>query len=321
MKILIVNDTRNENHHGCSRVMNCIDRNLMTRGFLDIDYIPLLFQWSVYEDTKKKIMQSDLLIINGEGTVHGDADHVNMLLNIIPFARSYNVPVIIINATIFNLKSKNLEKLLYANMIYVRDKESSNYLTKYDIISRYCPDLTFWKTNETYNDVERKKIGITEGFNFKPNLNIIKKNKFNQISVFNTKQAFYSYSFIRRFVESTIVHKVFFKKNKNIISIENHIKFLQLLNEFKFIITGRYHVVCFCLYLRIPFKYVNSNTPKITSLLNDVGLDIGKFRLTEDYNTIEYSLNEIKLIDSFLAKSSKSIDAMFDYILDLKHYA
>ena len=56
MKILVANDTRIENHHGCSRVMNCIDYNLKLRNFNDIDYIPLAFDWSNHEIIKKNFI-------------------------------------------------------------------------------------------------------------------------------------------------------------------------------------------------------------------------------------------------------------------------
>ena len=50
MNILIANDTRVENHHGCSRVMNCIDKNISKRGQFNLKYMPLLHNWSNYEN-------------------------------------------------------------------------------------------------------------------------------------------------------------------------------------------------------------------------------------------------------------------------------
>ena len=111
MKILIVNDTRTENHHGCSRVMNCIDKNLKLREISAIDYINVSSKWSFFENSKKKVLKADLLLINGEGTLHDDLDNVEMLLDIIVFAKAYDVPSIVINATVFNLSKNNLEKL------------------------------------------------------------------------------------------------------------------------------------------------------------------------------------------------------------------
>ena len=54
MKILVLNDTRSENHHGCSRVMNAIDRNLFIRGVEDICYFKLMLRWDLDEDLKKR---------------------------------------------------------------------------------------------------------------------------------------------------------------------------------------------------------------------------------------------------------------------------
>ena len=320
MKILIVNDTRVENHHGCSRVMNCIDINLKLRHLYKIDYISLSHNWPNYEYSKKKLLKADLIVINGEGTLHDNADHVDMLLDIIVFAKAYTIPSIVINATIFNLSINNLEKLSHSKLIYVRDQLSKVYLEENNIKSNYCPDLTFWKTKEVFKDVARKEIGITEGFNFNPNIKVIKYNNFQLFSVFNFKQAFASYSFLRRLIQKNLIYKLFFEKNKNTISIDNHIKFFQFLNKFKFIVTGRYHVVCFCLYLNIPFKYVESNTPKISSLIEDVGLDKFKFKLNDDYQIIKYTSQEIMLINNFTKQANTRINDMFEHILNVKTY-
>ena len=317
MKILIVNDTRTENHHGCSRVMNCIDKNLKLREISAIDYINVSSKWSFFENSKKKVLKADLLLINGEGTLHDDLDNVEMLLDIIVFAKAYDVPSIVINATVFNLSKNNLEKLSESKMIYVRDKASKTYLKENDIKSNYCPDLTFWKTREVLKDVRRVDIGITEGFNFNPDVKIIQSKNFELFSVFNFQQAYHSYSYLRRLVQSNLFFKLFLKKNKDIIAIDNHIKFFQYLNKFKFIITGRYHIVCFCLYLNIPFKYVDSNTPKISSLLEDIGLEKIKFQLDSDYRIINFTAQEIILIKKFKKQANILINDMFDRVLDV----
>ena len=127
MNILIANDTRVENHHGCSRVMNCIDKNISQRGQFNLKYMPLLHNWSNYENSKKLILTSDIVLINGEGTLHDNANHVDILLDIITFADVYKVPTVIINCTVFNLSKINLLKLSKSKLIYVRDKASQNY--------------------------------------------------------------------------------------------------------------------------------------------------------------------------------------------------
>lgn len=316
MKILILNDTRVENHHGCSRVMNCIDKNLKLRGSFDLNFMPLLHKWSHYEASKKLVLETDLIIINGEGTLHDNAAHIDMLLDIIIFAKVYSVPTVVINSTIINLSRENLRKLSQSHFIFVRDKASATYLKNNNIYSNYCPDLTFWKTKDIIQQVRRKKIGITEGFNFKPNFKIIKSRNLELFSVFNIKQAIDSYSSIRRLIYKSKLFNVFKKK---ITSVNNHVNFFLYLNEFKFIITGRYHMVCFCLYLKIPFKYVESNTPKISYLLEDIGLNKEKFKFNNT-QIIQFSSSENILLDRFRNKSTNLIDSMFDKILNFKNY-
>ena len=163
MKILVLNDTRSENHHGCSRVMNAIDRNLFVRGFKDICYFKLMLRWDLDEDSKRKLLQTDLLIINGEGTLHGNLPHVQSLLNVIKFAKSYGVTVALINATLFNLSQESITKLGEVDYLFVRDKASMKLMELNDIKTFYCPDLALWDPFPIREKVPRSGSAMSDG--------------------------------------------------------------------------------------------------------------------------------------------------------------
>ena len=190
MKVIIANDTRIEKHHGCSRVMNTIDRNLYCRNVEVLKYIKLLEYWDSDENIKRDILQTDLVIINGEGTLHNDHPYINRLLSLIEFCKHYHLPVVIINSTISNLSKKNLELLKQATAIYVRESYSYEYLLSHDTESLVVPDLTFWNSasfNNTQND-SASKIGYTDSVLKKSAVkidNCAKANQFEYIDILN----------------------------------------------------------------------------------------------------------------------------------------
>jgi polysaccharide pyruvyl transferase WcaK-like protein len=339
MKVIIANDTRIEKHHGCSRVMNTIDRNLYCRNVEISKYIKLLEYWDSDENIKRDILQTDLVIINGEGSLHDDNPYINRLLSLIEFCKHYNLPVVIINATISNLSKKNLELLKQATAIYVRESCSYDYLLSHDIKSLVVPDLTFWNSDgfdNTQNDSASKKIGYTDSVLKKSAVKIdkyAKNNQFDYINIFNNNdylneniitilQKKRVLRFLRKSFKKAI--KQYFltkRRNKNgIYQKQNQVDFIANLNEYKFIFTGRYHMVCFCLIMKIPFFAISSSTYKIEGLLQDAGLNSARLITPDEINLdliFDFSADEISNIETFLIESNSKIDTMFNQIVSL----
>jgi polysaccharide pyruvyl transferase WcaK-like protein len=61
------------------------------------------------------------------------------------------------------------------------------------------------------------------------------------------------------------------------------------------VVTARFHSVCLCIGLGVPFVAVSSNTPKIEALLEDSGLDVGRRMISRD------SLDGVSGVPAFTA--------------------
>jgi polysaccharide pyruvyl transferase WcaK-like protein len=337
MKVIIANDTRIEKHHGCSRVMNAIDRNLFCRNVEILRYIKLLEHWDSDENIKRDILQTDLVIINGEGTLHDENPYINCLLSLIEFCKHYNLPVVVINATISNLSEKNLELLKQATKIYVRESYSYDYLRSHDIESFVVPDLTFWNFDgfNTQN-YDASKIGYTDSVLKKSAVkmdNYAKEKQFEYIDIFNSNdflnenittllQKKKALRFLRKaFVKAVKQYFLTKRRKKNgLYQKQNQVNFITHLREYKFIFTGRYHMVCFCLIMKIPFFAVSSNTYKIEGLLKDIGLNPTRLISPDEINlnaTFDFSVDEIANIETFLVESNSKINNMFNQIMSL----
>jgi hypothetical protein len=94
------------------------------------------------------------------------------------------------------------------------------------------------------------------------------------------------------------------------------------LSAHELVLAGRYHAVCFCLATRTPFVAVESNTPKISSLLSDV---FGSNRRVVTAREIDgaaldqfavWSPAEEEALGRFLDYAERSADAMAGAIRD-----
>ena len=97
-------------------------------------------------DFIESVNSFDLVLINGEGIIHGkqnaDQNKVDEIINFIRIIKTkYDVPVVIFNSTISSLRNKHIKILKLVDKIYVREKYSFNYLKKNKINSSILPDL------------------------------------------------------------------------------------------------------------------------------------------------------------------------------------
>ncbi len=141
--VLLVNDTSLVCHHGCTLLMECIYDLFQKNNLIIKDRI---FYEENYLNFLSKKMDYDLILINGEGTIHGnknaDKKKVNQIFDFIKLVKKrYNIPIIIFNSTISSLKKNQLKILKMVDKLYVREYYSFNYLKKNRIKSKIVPDL------------------------------------------------------------------------------------------------------------------------------------------------------------------------------------
>lgn len=87
-------------------------------------------------------------------------------------------------------------------------------------------------------------------------------------------------------------------------------------------ISARFHVICLSLHFKIPFFAISSNTFKIESLFNDIGLNKNRMIKEEELNDIfklksnliKFSSEELSNIDYYIEDGNKKINQMFDEI-------
>jgi len=271
IRAIVLNDTRrNTGHIGCSIVMENLF-SLCRRN--DIDVIASVRNEHPLH-TKQfcdALDKTQLVIVNGEGTMHGDKRPAKQLLEAAAFARDQGSYVWLINSVWQNNRELN-DYLEIFNVIAVRESLSLHNIRAHAPDAVVMPDLCLTppepgrrpllqaRTNElVFTDSVDPKISHS--------LRIAARrwkakyfrmgNRINLKRIVRTPKKVWK-SRYRWFAPD--------------LAEEN-------IAGASMVVTGRFHAMILCLKYGVPFSVIESNTHKVEGVLQDAGLrDVPLFR-------------------------------------------
>lgn len=144
-KVLLINNTE-KYHSGSKQVINYFRENT-----LDLRIAKTLKNI----DVKKY----DLIMLNGEGTMHSDNKKMNKFLDFLIYASKKGIKTAMVNSVWQNNSEKTTKKLEILDYVSVREIKSKNEIKKYsDIKVDVCLDLSYYsKTPLTISSSNLKK--------------------------------------------------------------------------------------------------------------------------------------------------------------------
>jgi polysaccharide pyruvyl transferase WcaK-like protein len=365
-KVLFLNDTENCYHHGCNGTSYAIKQKLRENNFVvesittleyqtatdcvvekldDFDSDSFFQKWKTrYSSFLEKMTEHDVILINGEGTLHNVNYVVLFLLYYAYIAKTkYNKNVQIINHSCFpddcviveNAFNLSIYKKVYAvlDTIVVRDSYSykivkeqmglNNVFLGFDSLCLYIE--TYFKKQETILP-KNEYILITGGVsifnrNFtKIYIEIIKilENLFGNTPIYfllgeekttppdditllknlNRKRKICNF-FSKEKFDINGINKI---KNLNLIRANNIDEWLSIIQNAKFLISGRFHHSIAAFFLSIPFILFESNTPKtlfISETLNNNNPITSKSKCYKDVlRQFSDRVANIKIVDN-----------------------
>ena len=338
MHYFLLNDTRSGLHHGCEVVMQNL-LNEINRYDSNAEISSLCTGQTISTEKWDETLESvDIVIINGEGTLHSASKYGLFLLELGLRAKSKNKFVALINSTWENNPDSWFDLIKNFNLIALRDQKSFRTLKKYKLPQlHYAPDLTFLSASPILEKsfYKSKKIIINDSvyaevadqlFNF------AQSRKFYYYPITKllpTKQDAIGYNQkkINKLRIYSILSKISFGLFKPrrfyqdlLYAIDNTQEFKQKINQSDLVITGRYHCLCFCLQMQIPVLIIASNTDKMKNLLEDIGLNDRHMKLEELmqlstdelYQRAQYSNDELKKLQYFNEQAKKLHSNIFN---------
>jgi hypothetical protein len=312
-QIALFNDTSYGSHFGCQRVYDNLKDGLKSCGLEVRLRFPVGKDWRKFGSRLNKLKHMDVVIVNGEGTIHHSANRprVHVLAEIGRYVKvNFSRPVFLINCTFFENDDALYEKLNWFDGLYVRDLESKNELEKHGLEGKFCPDLTFYNrfsrrtldrkgvcgTDSVKNNVSKKIQELCERNEWPVHPMEVPRN--------NEKQGLMKKT-IKKWLDYDVTN-----------SIEPE-KYFNILDRYSCVVCGRYHAATLCIQGCIPFLAYPSNTPKISSLLSDIFGNTRRIITDDDVvekklvQFGEFSMEEKRLIDDYIQKSDRFFMSMF----------
>lgn len=340
-KTVILNDTSIENHHGCRMVIEQIKYYCNKYDLEIIHYVKVHEDWRLSPHLKY-IKQADVVIVNGEGTMHSSKPSAHILASVAPFCKENNIKSSLINS-VYQNNEKSINKLIdHFDRIYVRESRSKSFLDSTKSKSEVVPDLIFsmnypFKKKNNSNSViftDSVLLEVTEKLFYKSNLfensvfltmrasaNDPLINFSDKTEKMNLKKLIKSLLKIGKQNNSSRIKRNI-DYNKNILNnYLDKIEFLKTIERSSFIVTGRFHMVCLAILSETPFMTFPSNTHKTEGLLHDVGLskrliDVSEIdKINQSYfEKFKYSHEELKRVKDYTTNAKLTIDNMFKEI-------
>jgi hypothetical protein len=336
MKIVILNDTSYEAHHGCEVVVGNIKKLALKNGMEVIDTHPVGVNWQESQTFLENISKCDLVLVNGEGALHHAQLRARELITIAKYVKeNTGVPVVLINSTYQDNGNEMAEYMKYFDLVYVRETLSKNDLEKYGIQSKVVPDMTFYSKFDLSEKIVSDDIGVSDSVYLELSEELFELCVENNYKYFpaltSPKIRLNSVRNIARYLKHSVfvsikflLYKLGLKFSHQIVRaffyVGNYKDYIQEISRLNFLIAGRYHSLCFALKTLTPFIAIKSNSHKIEGMLHDIG--IGEKRIIDRQNLNQFHMkefveDEIDKILTYVDNAPLKIEAMFEEIREI----
>jgi len=329
MKSVLINDTRIDHHHGCERVVSAIYFLAKKYGFPIGRSFPSHSSLVDSSDFTAALSESDVLVINGEGTLHHDRPAGLELLKAAHQARKAGKYVLLLNAGWEANTSEYGQYLKSFDKIVARDQASASEIRSFGVECFVTPDLSLYLPAPALVGTARNgRTAITDSVLQQDTLGLwtlARQSGFDLVSIqFPLEPTFFSrYKFVREYVGLRnlrnpveflrLVHsRLDFLKRSNPVTES----WLHELSRYSLLLSGRFHACTLCILTGTPFLAIQSNTRKIRNLIHDSGLDPARMISIGEVTKVKssdfaYSEIERTNLDRYIREGRHQIESVF----------
>lgn len=281
---VVLNDTSGHRHHGCALVMQSIRDLAAGHGLAVIGAAPVGVDWRARPDVVEAMERADVIIVNGEGSIHHDAPRGEALLHAGPFVRARGKAAVLINTT-WEANSPRLAELAALfDIVSVRESASARELAGAGVACRVVPDLALGSARAA---VERPRSGVAFSDNVVTARTLAQYAAMRRLGgrplclSHGSRGLRAAAGSLRRYLRAggTVGAAMRAVAHDLASQVDDRSQFLERLGSQGLVVTGRFHMVILCLATETPFLAIPSNTHKIESMLDDVGL--GHWRMPD----------------------------------------
>ena len=283
----LVNDTTPDLHLGSDAVMRTIREAAQRHGYTEAAR-HLVSTEITGRDYERLLSRSELVVINGEGTMHSDSRGCKNIAHFAAVARSQGKRVALINSCYDGNSQVTADLLAACDLLSFRESHAQRaFLSQRpQAQTRVVGDLSL----QSFPRIERAPaaagIAVTDsvledatlalmeiGQHFGAGYACVKDFRFWSSKNVPLRTAW------RVFARGAAQLHPRPSLLLDVLRHQSRASFHDTVRQAGVLITGRFHAVMYCLRNRVPFLYLASNTAKIDHVLADAGLDIGRRKI------------------------------------------
>lgn len=275
LRAVLMNDTRDLGHVGCRRVMRLIESQLAHRGIRVVARSRVRADWPRDRRFLGHLARCDLVVINGEGTLHHGAPTGKRLLDVVDHPARGSTPVVLINALYQENPADWARQLDRMSLVVARDSWSAAELGR--AVGRdvgWVGDMSMTDGFVPAGGGAPARSGVVVGDSVFPDVTLRLAEMARehpgarllpmQDAVGRRPEdsapfalaAWQLREWCRRIVPGAVGDK----------------RYLRSLAAARLHVTGRFHAACLSIVTRTPFLAVASNSWKVEALLHDFGI-------------------------------------------------
>jgi len=330
-RVVVLGDTRDLHHHGCEAVLAQLLGGLSEAG-IPADLVIAGMDWKSHANA---CLGADLIVINGEGSLHDNSPAVQNVLELASRRREHGRQTALVNSSWFANDPESTRGLAAFDLVAMRDPRSRQEVLAAGIATLEAPDLAvregmarrpdkLWDegggpvmvSDSTRTEKTRvlREIASKRGWTYLPVLYppVVPRPGAKSRKIWRKCRMARMMGPLAGWLMSPRYYS-------HLIGAPDLESYCRKLVESGGVVTGRFHTACFCVALGVPVVVVSSNTPKIEALLTDAGLDLSKRVITMDglqqmTGVPAYSPQELESLRQFRATAEVRFEELFSAI-------
>lgn len=322
-KAVILNDTSQRSHHGCARVMRLLVAGLERQGLTVTARSLARNDWEKDAGFLRALAAADVVVINGEGTLHHGREAGAKLLRVVDHPATGTTPVALINALWEENPPDWSAPLSRLALCAARDSDSAAAMQAAGAEAIWLPDLSLSAPADVGQST---RSGVIVG-------DSVKWNKRQVLAAAATRIPGATYLPTKTLHQSIwrnpLARGALFRAYNGVFPLHapafemarDEAAYLRHIASADLHITGRFHAVCLSMLVETPFLALSSNASKIERLLRDAGLNtdrmIAEQALHSPPVSAPFTDQELDKIRAFRTMATDKAEALFARIATL----
>lgn len=330
--VAIINDTRVDGHHGCTRVMATLEHLLARIGCRVVARAAAHADWRNNPEFLRGLSQARLVVVNGEGTIHHDRAEGARLLDAGAHARALGIPAVLLNCSWQANSAALSAKLRDFALVAAREPRSVAEIRKTGTSCRVVPDLSLYHPYQM--QASRSGIGVSdsvtqsialqlESLRLRVN-GLVVPIQFSRPGIAGALRFFRGFPGKRELANPPLAARLFALRLRQFhAQVATDRELLDRIGALNLLVSGRFHAITFALLTRTPFITAETNSHKIVSLVEEIGLSRWRLETTLEPAAVKeradagWESDELSLVESYLDDARHKIDGLFAEIRGL----